>query len=295
MSAGAVASAAAIGCGLALVAAWALTPREGMLEQRLAALLAVTPDARPRPKGARAALEAVGSWLGRLLGGADHVRARMERAGLVPDVDAFRTSQVLWGMYGFASAAFIALVGHSAQRGPLSASAMVLLATGLGVVLRDQQLSRDAARREARMILEFPTIADMLALAVAAGQGPLGALEHVTKLCQGPLADELSTALDQARAGKPLAEALEGVARRTSVVSVARFVEGVIVALERGTPLADVLRAQAQDARESVRAELVETAGRKEVVMMAPVVFLVLPTTVLFAVYPGLAALDLSL
>ena len=29
--------------------------------------------------------------------------------------------------------------------------------------------------------------------------------------------------------------------------------------------------------------------------MMAPVVFLVLPVTVLFAVYPGLAALDLTL
>ena len=92
-----------------------------------------------------------------------------------------------------------------------------------------------------------------------------------------------------------LGHALAGVARRTSVVSVARFVEGVIVALERGTPLADVLRAQAQDARESVRTELVEKAGRKEVVMMAPVVFLVLPVTVLFAVYPGLAALDLTL
>ena len=171
----------------------------------------------------------------------------------------------------------------------------MLLAAGFGVVLRDQQLTRLAERREARMIVEFPAIADMLALAVAAGQGPLGALEHVTTLCRGPLAEELRTALEQARAGTPLSDALAGVARRTSVVSVARFVEGVIVALERGTPLADVLRAQAQDARESVRTELVEKAGRKEVVMMAPVVFLVLPVTVLFAVYPGLAALDLTL
>ena len=29
--------------------------------------------------------------------------------------------------------------------------------------------------------------------------------------------------------------------------------------------------------------------------MMAPVVFLVLPITILFAVYPGIAALDLNL
>jgi len=198
-------------------------------------------------------------------------------------------------MTGFAGAACIVLATGNSGHGPLSASAFVLLAAGFGVVLRDHQLTRLAERREARMIVEFPSIADMLALAVAAGQGPLGALEHVTTLCHGPLAEELRTALEQARAGTPLSEALAGVARRTSVVSVARFVEGVIVALERGTPLADVLRAQAQDARESVRADLVEKAGRKEVVMMAPVVFLVLPVTVLFAVYPGLAALDLTL
>ena len=107
--------------------------------------------------------------------------------------------------------------------------------------------------------------------------------------------DELRRALDETRAGTPLSQSLTGVARRTNVMAVTRFIEGVIVALERGTPLADVLRAQAQDAREAARGELIESAGRKEVLMMAPVVFLVLPITILFAVYPGIAALDLNL
>ena len=38
-----------------------------------------------------------------------------------------------------------------------------------------------------------------------------------------------------------------------------------------------------------------ETAGKKEIAMMVPVVFLVLPVTVLFAVYPGFAFLRLGL
>ena len=67
------------------------------------------------------------------------------------------------------------------------------------------------------------------------------------------------------------------------------------MAVERGTPLADVLRAQAQDVREAGRRELMETGGRKEIAMMVPVVFLVLPVTVVFAVYPGLAVLSLDL
>ena len=38
-----------------------------------------------------------------------------------------------------------------------------------------------------------------------------------------------------------------------------------------------------------------EAGGKKEIAMMVPVVFLVLPVTVLFAVYPGLAVLSLDL
>lgn len=57
--------------------------------------------------------------------------------------------------------------------------------------------------------------------------------------------------------------------------------------LERGTPLAEVLRAQAVDVREAGKRALLEAGGRKEIAMMVPVVFLVLPVTVLFALFPG--------
>ena len=69
--------------------------------------------------------------------------------------------------------------------------------------------------------------------------------------------------------------------------SLRRFVDGVVIAVQRGTPLADVLRAQAQDVREEGRRALMEAGGRKEIAMMVPVVFLILPVTVLFAVFPG--------
>ena len=68
---------------------------------------------------------------------------------------------------------------------------------------------------------------------------------------------------------------------------MARFATGIAVAVERGTPLADVLHAQAADVREAGRRELIESAARKEVLMMAPVVFFVLPITIVFAFYPG--------
>ena len=60
-----------------------------------------------------------------------------------------------------------------------------------------------------------------------------------------------------------------------------------------GTPLAAVLHAQAADAREAGRRVLLETGARREVLMMVPVVFLILPVTVLFAFWPGLVGLRL--
>lgn len=38
-----------------------------------------------------------------------------------------------------------------------------------------------------------------------------------------------------------------------------------------------------------------EEGGRKEIAQMVPVVFLVLPVTVVFALYPGLAVLHFKL
>ncbi|MDQ1581930.1 MAG: tight adherence protein, partial [Microbacteriaceae bacterium] len=63
-------------------------------------------------------------------------------------------------------------------------------------------------------------------------------------------------------------------------------------ALERGTPLAEVLRAQAQDARDETKRALIELAGKKEVAMLVPLVFLILPVTVLFAIFPGIFVLQ---
>jgi tight adherence protein C len=137
------------------------------------------------------------------------------------------------------------------------------------------------------MLAEFPTVAELLALAVTAGEGPVGALERICRIGTGELAAELGTALADARSGAPLVTALDGVARRTSLPPLARFVDGIAIAVERGTPLADVLRAQAVDVREAGRRRLLEAGGRKEIAMLVPVVFLVLPISIVFALFPG--------
>jgi tight adherence protein C len=261
--------------------------------------LLVEPPRSPLPVLARVAAPAIrdaARAVERVLGGATSVRRRLERAGRSPDVEAFRAQQVLWGVLGLAAGGLLAVVLHYVRSSPPPAlAALVVVLGATGVVGRDWWLSRQVEARERRMLAELPTVAEMLALAVAAGEGPLPALERVARLSSGELSGELRRTLSDARAGAPVPIALQGLADRTGLLPLVRFVDGVVVAVERGTPLADVLRAQAADVREAGQRALMDTAGKKEIAMMVPVVFLVLPVTVLFAVYPGFAFLRLGL
>lgn len=231
----------------------------------------------------------------RVLGGATSVRRRLERAGIDKTVHEFRIEQVLWGLAGFAVAAAYSLVRTLSDPGDAVVSLVVCaIAFAVGVLARDNRLSGQVRARERLMLAEFPTVAELLALAVAAGESPAVALDRVVRRSGGELSQELARVLAEIRTGVPVAVAFDALAARTGLPLVARFAAGIAVAVERGTPLADVLHAQAADVREAGRRELIEVAARKEILMMVPVVFLVLPVTVLFAFYPGVIGLRLT-
>jgi len=232
----------------------------------------------------------------RVLGGSSSIRRRLERLGSVTTVEQFRVQQVQWGLSGLAAvgggAALLVSLGVRLQ--PVSLLLACALGFVAGVLGRDQRLSAVVKDREARMLAEFPAVADLLALSVHAGEGPVAALERVAGTSHGELSVELRRLLGEIRTGTAVTSALDHLAARVGVPVISRFAEGLAVALERGTPLVDVLHAQAGDVREAQRRDLIETGARKEVVMMMPVVFLVLPVTVVFAFFPGAVGLSLG-
>lgn len=297
---------AVVGCGLLLAFQGLPMRRRPDLADRIAPyvsdvpkpsrLLLSTTDNISVNRVLAPVLHRLGRLVDQVLGGAVSVRRRLERAGQPPDVEGFRAQQALWGIVAGVGGAVLAGLRVLQTGGSLVGILLVLtLSVMAGVVARDQVLSRAARRREERILAEFPSVAEMLALAVTAGEGAAAALDRVARLSRGELAGELSRCLADARAGASLPQALQGLADRTGIPSLARFVDGIIVAVERGTPLADVMRAQAQDARDASKQLLIEEGGRREIAMMIPVVFLVLPVTIVFAVYPGLSSLQLSL
>lgn len=225
----------------------------------------------------------------RVSGGRRSVNRRLAVLHNDMGVEDFRIEQVLWGAVGLFGGLVLNGLSYLSQGSINVVLAVVVCVGGLvsGVAIRDWWLTNEVRRREEAIMAEFPAIAEMLALAVAAGEGPLGAIDRVCRLAGGELVKDLHEALAQTRAGTPMVQALQDLADRVAIDSVSRFVDGLVVAIERGTPLADVLRAQAADVREGGKRALLEAGGRKEIAMMVPVVFFVLPVTVVFALYPG--------
>jgi tight adherence protein C len=296
---------AGAGLGLVLVVSRFLVLRRPQLEVR------VLPYVRDLPQGDRpitpptaqtGAFRALfgplllsgAETLERVLGGNASIRRRLERAGLSMPVHDFRVEQVLWGLVAFgATAGLSVLVALRSPGRTVPLLVLCLVAFAAGVLLRENRLTAQVAERERRILEEFPTVAELLALSVGAGEGPVAAIDRVVSRSRGELSTELGAVLADIRTGTPVGAALDALARRSGIPVVARFAEGMAVAVERGTPLAGVLHAQAADVREAGRRALIESGARKEILMMVPVVFLVLPVTVVFAFWPGVVGLHL--
>ncbi len=228
-------------------------------------------------------------------GGTELTARRLRQAGLALTVAEFRSRQLVWAALGAGLGVVVAIAAARAQSVPALGQLLVVLLFGVGgIVARDVVLQRAARARLARMAAELPTVLEFLTLSLSAGEGATDAIRRVSVISRGELARELHLAVAEVATGRPFAESMMSTAAALDLPAFSRFVEQLTVAMERGTPLAEVLRAQAQDSREHAKRELLESAGRKEVAMLVPLVFLILPTTIAFAVFPGIFVLQMG-
>ncbi|MBK4347407.1 type II secretion system F family protein [Lacisediminihabitans sp. G11-30] len=233
--------------------------------------------------------------LGRLLGGPTTIELRLRQSGTSLTVDEFRARQLVWGVSGAGLGLLLSIALARTSGLPFAIHLLIVAGAAVaGVVLRDYLLQRAAKRRVERIREELPTVLEFLTLSLSAGEGILDAIRRVAGASHGELAQELSRVISAVNTGLPLAESLTGLASALQLAPLSRAVDHITGALERGTPLAEVLRAQAQDARDDAKRELLEVAGKKEVAMMVPLVFLILPMTVIFAIFPGIAVLQMG-
>jgi tight adherence protein C len=219
-------------------------------------------------------------------------RTKLNEIGLSSDFqyENFRLKQLSYSALLAFPTLFIFLFSEKS----VSVIFLVITTEALSVFLFfEKSLDRKVSKHRNRIESDFPGVIEMMTLALSAGETPLSVLERVSSRGSGPLAEEFSKVIGDVRTGVPFSNSLDSMSRRVQSNTVRRFVDALVIAVNRGAPLIEVLHSHAREARDNQRNRVLEVAGKSEISMMIPVVFLILPISILFALWPSLSNLNL--
>ena len=201
----------------------------------------------------------------------------------------FRSSQISTSFLVFLVAVLLVWVKSSSL---IAALFMAFLAASTTFVVIDRNLTKLVIKRRAQLDAEFPALLEMLTLSISAGQTPLNAMAAIAARSDCELAKEFGVVTKDVIAGAPFHIALDSMGRRIKSVTIRRFIDAMITAMLRGAPIVDLLQRHAQESRTAHRNQIMAAAGKAEISMMIPVVFLILPVSMLFALWPSLSNLN---
>jgi tight adherence protein C len=92
--------------------------------------------------------------------------------------------------------------------------------------------------------------------------------------------------------GADLLEELGELALRIPIPEVIEFCQKLKLSIERGTPCAHQISQLSESIQHQMIRSLIKRAGQNETKMLIPTIFLILPVTVLFAIFPSLLVLQ---
>lgn len=161
----------------------------------------------------------------------------------------------------------------------------------LGFFLPDLLVYNAGIKRQEAMQLELPNVLDQLLISVEAGLGFESAMARVASNNPGPMAQEMSRALQEMQLGRSRAETYMALAERSSVADLKSFVRAVIQADRYGIGIVRVLKVQASQMRVKRRQRAEEKAMKLPVKVLFPLLLCIFP--VLFIVILGPAVINI--
>ena len=220
------------------------------------------------------------------------VTDRLDALSSKTTLERFRLQQFLAGIAGVTAMTLVTFAIAAAR--PVSILQwIVLMLIGFvaGAMVFDRILTVRVNAISRKVSSQVADAAELLALSVSAGESVPAALRRVQQIVGPELATQLGATLEDIDNGASVTRALGKLRRTTRSPQLGRLLDTLVASMERGAPLATTLREQARDLRDEARRALMESGGKREVAMLFPVVFIILPVTVVFALYPGLVAL----
>jgi len=148
-------------------------------------------------------------------------------------------------------------------------------------------LSKAATRRAERIDQELPHFVDQLALVIEAGMSFDAAVNYLVDAHEGALAEEMRRVLTELRVGESRREAIRNFARRVGSEEATAFANAVLASDQLGSPLSEILRAQASDLRHRRQTYAEERAQKAPVKMLLPMAIFILPVMFVLILAPA--------
>jgi tight adherence protein C len=141
---------------------------------------------------------------------------------------------------------------------------------------------------------ELTRILQMCSIMISAGESPMSALRYISQRSIGTLSSLINNELKNLEADGNLIKTFEYLAVTSGSKQVRRLGNSLQVAINRGSPLLQVIQNQVLSINKEIHTNLLRRSGQKEIALLIPVVFLILPISILFAVWPSIYSLNLS-
>ena len=154
------------------------------------------------------------------------------------------------------------------------------------IFLRKRQTSQRNSKRE-EFDLELPTQIQLLTVLISSGISPSRAIALLSVRSNSISCQRFTDVVSGIQAGESVVEALDNLAQRHHSIVLRRFITSLILGIERGSSLTPILISQVRDSRLTSKSETLKRAGKAEIALLVPVVFLILPVSILFALWPS--------
>jgi Flp pilus assembly protein TadB len=139
---------------------------------------------------------------------------------------------------------------------------------------------------------ELPTQIQLLTVLISSGISPARAIALLSTRSNSISCQKFAEVVQGIEGGESVVEALDKLVQRNQSLVLRRFITSLIFGIERGSSLTPILISQVRDARLASKSETLKRAGKAEIALLIPVVFLILPISILFALWPSYQQLE---
>lgn len=179
------------------------------------------------------------------------------------------------------------------SRNPILTIVSLILGMVLGVKIASNNIKTRAIEYDLRLRLISGAFIDVVNLCVSSGMPIRKAISESAQKSSGEIMSIWQPVTSDITAEVPFLNHLTNISKENRENVMGRISRTLLISQERGTPVAQTLQALSTEIRSETRRQLLEIAAKKDVTMMVPVVFGILPSITAIALYPAFISLSI--